>query len=1099
MFNYERIDHGNGKGTGVSIENRNLSTGYLTVNFKDTEGRILSVKFNSYININILLIYAPASIPRRNAFIIAAKNLIKDQKIKHDIIAGDFNADHNNNSHYGIGIRSIIEESNLKDIGANNNIATFSRSNSRLDRIYCKPTMVGSNPLRVHEDIYNKSDHTPISIDLKMNNNSANDININNIKIEKLPWTLCKETLADPTIHEEISQIIENNKQYINTLDDWIHFKNYTIRHHLKKQQNLIKKEKNKKKSRLHRLIEREDLYPGQRKQLEDEMEELLKEEEANKQWETKLKLHLNQETPSRYLTSKLKKRKKDRSIFQIKNKDGTIVSEKVEIAKCFLEFYQEQYDEKPDNESKHKELLDKWIVDKQYISRLSLDSAITPKEVNNAIKNSNPHKSPGLDGINAALYRNHSASLSTILAKVFNDTLTNQKEINPNFKEGFITTLFKKGDELQIANRRPITLLNTDYKLLSKIINNRLLAVTKKIINKFQNGFVPNRYIQDNIQIMKEVIERANKSRNSTTLITFFDFNKAFDSISHKSIRRTLSHIGIPKTIVELIMNLLKETTNKIKINDFLVGHITVNRGTKQGDPLSPTIFALVMEALLIDILKEIEIKGFKLSDQKRIKLTAFADDMSTFNNSAEELKLVLDKINNYCLGTSSKLNQEKTVMICIGNIPPNLPFKISEAPERYLGLNFTKVGLNSKITSIINSIKDSLNNWKSQATTIRAKMTIVKTYALSRLSYHQYLDSLNESHITELNNIIKWFLFSAIKNTYTEEHKYRTLMTMDRAYGDWKEGGIKMWDLGIRQVAFKVWNMNRLLHIIKIKACNILQEWYMEQISNSKYISIGLREMVDRWKDFRNNFAPQHNKLKSLPDCIKGQNKKPLQLKEIYNMLITHKYKSIRKTDGQKNLISINNINIPSIFQHINHISHQKGRNTLFRFFSRSLPGINYERNVPCKICNNIIRDPYTHLFIDCMQVKEIENIIISTFNNLSFFKIRNWDLNSLDISKTNKKERIYPNLIGIIIHQLWRIICHKLFNQDESKTPPSFDPTLIEKELTNLIKIEKFILIKKIERSETIYKLNNRDQLIINFNTSWHNPNTPNPIPL
>ncbi|KAM9946279.1 hypothetical protein ACTFIT_004581 [Dictyostelium discoideum] len=545
--------------------------------------------------------------------------------------------------------------------------------------------------------------------------------------------------------------------------------------------------------------------------------------------------------------------------------------------------------------------------------------------------------------------------------------------------------------------------------------------------------------------------------------------------------------------------MNLLKETTNKIKINDFLVGHITVNRGTKQGDPLSPTIFALVMEALLIDILKEIEIKGFKLSDQKRIKLTAFADDMSTFNNSAEELKLVLDKINNYCLGTSSKLNQEKTVMICIGNIPPNLPFKISEAPERYLGLNFTKVGLNSKITSIINSIKDSLNNWKSQATTIRAKMTIVKTYALSRLSYHQYLDSLNESHITELNNIIKWFLFSAIKNTYTEEHKYRTLMTMDRAYGDWKEGGIKMWDLGIRQIAFKVWNMNRLLHIIKIKACNILQEWYMEQISNSKYISIGLREMVDRWKDFRNNFAPQHNKLKSLPDCIKGQNKKPLQLKEIYNMLITHKYKSIRKTDGQKNLISINNINIPSIFQHINHISHQKGRNTLFRFFSRSLPGINHERDTRCKICGHLFRDPYSHLFTLCQDILDIEKTIISTVNKLSFIKIHRWSMDTLDISKYNRTERIFPNLIGIIAHQLWKIICHKLFNTDESKPEPKFEQKVIETELLNLIETEKFITLKKIKHDEAILKNTNQDLHKYKFNKAWQTPAAPNPLPI
>ncbi|KAN0032923.1 hypothetical protein ACTFIV_006860 [Dictyostelium citrinum] len=115
---------------------------------------------------------------------------------------------------------------------------------------------------------------------------------------------------------------------------------------------------------------------------------------------------------------------------------------------------------------------------------------------------------------------------IARILTIAFNDLLSNKKEIPSKFKEGVITTIFKKGDELNISNRRPITLLNTDYKILSKVLNSRLLDITSKIINKFQNGFVPNRFIQDNIQIMKEInkidnypsiLKTANSTANNT------------------------------------------------------------------------------------------------------------------------------------------------------------------------------------------------------------------------------------------------------------------------------------------------------------------------------------------------------------------------------------------------------------------------------------------------------------------------------------------------------------------------------------------------------------------------------------------------------
>ncbi|KAN0009598.1 hypothetical protein ACTFIU_006893 [Dictyostelium citrinum] len=103
-----------------------------------------------------------------------------------------------------------------------------------------------------------------------------------------------------------------------------------------------------------------------------------------------------------------------------------------------------------------------------------------------------------------------------------------------------------------------------------------------------------------------------------------------------------------------------------------------------------------------------------------------------------------------------------------------------------------------------------------------------------------------------------------------------------------------------------------------------------------------------------------------------------------------------------------------------------------------------------------------------------------IISTVSKLSFIKIHRWSMDTLDISKYNRTERIFPNLIGIIAHQLWKIICHKLFNTDESKPEPKFEQKVIETELLNLIETEKFITLKKIKHDE-------------------QTPAAPNPLPI
>jgi hypothetical protein len=131
------------------------------------------------------------------------------------------------------------------------------------------------------------------------------------------------------------------------------------------------------------------------------------------------------------------------------------------------------------------------------------LAAPITETEVAKAIASLNPNKASGPDGLGGSFYQIHNARLVPFLTKLLNHFLKGAA-IPPAIKEAMITTIYKgKGDPLDISNRRPIALLNVDYKILSKIINHRILCLLPRLILPNQTGFVPGRSVFDKIVTM--------------------------------------------------------------------------------------------------------------------------------------------------------------------------------------------------------------------------------------------------------------------------------------------------------------------------------------------------------------------------------------------------------------------------------------------------------------------------------------------------------------------------------------------------------------------------------------------------------------------
>ena len=163
--------------------------------------------------------------------------------------------------------------------------------------------------------------------------------------------------------------------------------------------------------------------------------------------------------------------------------------------------------------------------------------------------------------------------------------------------KEGIITCIPKPNKSRHyLKNWRPISLLNVVYKLASIVIANRLKTILYKVINEDQKGFISGRFIGENIRLIYDIIYET-KNQDIPGLLLSIDFQQAFDSISWKFVSKTLDYFNFGPSFKSWIKLFQNGTESCILQNGFLSEYFYLQRGCRQGDPISPYIFILSAE----------------------------------------------------------------------------------------------------------------------------------------------------------------------------------------------------------------------------------------------------------------------------------------------------------------------------------------------------------------------------------------------------------------------------------------------------------------------------------------------------------------------
>lgn len=334
------------------------------------------------------------------------------------------------------------------------------------------------------------------------------------------------------------------------------------------------------------------------RTQLMDEYEYQVK--------KTKLTYYHAMNKPSRLMARRVAAaRTKTRIPFLISQSHNGKIIDPQKIVNAFSEFYSKLYNLKDDPEvtTPSPQTITDFLaavhlpsLDEEQLN--GLNTPFTELEIENTIKSLPLGKSPGPDGFSNEYYRAFAPLLSPHLCTTFRQAM--EKGVMPKeMLQATVVTLPKPGKTPdQPANFRPISLLNSDTKLYAKLLANRILKVLPSLIHPDQVGFVRGRQAPDGTRRVLNIISGLEHAKTPAILLSL-DAEKAFDRIHWGFAFQTLTKLGFRGSIVSAIQALYSNPSARVLTNGVLSEPFNITNGTRQGCPLSPLIFAMIMEPL--------------------------------------------------------------------------------------------------------------------------------------------------------------------------------------------------------------------------------------------------------------------------------------------------------------------------------------------------------------------------------------------------------------------------------------------------------------------------------------------------------------------
>ncbi len=919
------FSHGTKHSCGVAILiRRNLNID-ITDSCLDPSGRyiILKIKIEDHI-LNLINVYCPNREGEKVTFLRKLVNVMDSKGVKdatNNVIGGDWNITLNAKDKMGgtmfkkgksaEEIDKMSEHFNLVDIWRlrNEEITRYTWRQKR-PRIHCRLdyflTSHHITELIADCKILSSviSDHSPIALYLT---------SLDEPKLGCGHWKLNVSLLSDKEYTQKMKENINSWKEKYKSITDknlkWELLK-YEIRKlSISFSKQKMRERRNRKETlesdlaRLESLEYRnnENIYQEIDRRKE-ELNQIYQEEAEGAIVRSRVQWAEEGEKSTAYFFDLEKTNSRKKNIKKLEYNGKEIVNQSM-ILECIEEFYKTLY-------KQEKVAIDHNLFYQPQIPTLNADEQtkceglVTIEECSDIISRIAKNKTPGNDGLPIEFYREFWQELGQMMIDSFNYSFQHGS-LTTSQRQAIITLIDKPGkDRLFLDNWRPISLLNVDYKILTKCLTTRLQNVLTKLIHKSQTGFVKNRSIFDGLRTILDVVDESDISQTEGLLLSI-DFEKAFDSISWQYMFNTLKSFNFGTEFIQWVQLCYTDIYSCVVNYKHSTPYFKIHRGVRQGDSLSPYLFILGAEIMSIHIRNNKNIRGLKYGSEE-IKILSYADDTTALLRDETDGEKLLNFLKQFESHSGLKINKNKTEGFWLGskkdsNFRP-LGVKWSTV-IKILGIfiSYNKdVIIQKNFRDKLVKIENKLNMWKKRYLTMYGKVLLLKSFALSQILYVSTVLHIPDSIVHDIDNIMFRFLWNG--NT----HKVKKNVVIQ----DYCNGGSRMIDLNerlkIQKIKWIKWYHERdevywkatMKKLFPVENLDIFLKSEFT-LSNKLHISEFYMELLKVWKEIKYStinssedilnqylFYNRHIRINNNMIYIKAfSDKNILQIKDIIN----------------------------------------------------------------------------------------------------------------------------------------------------------------------------------------------------------------------
>ena len=423
-----------------------------------------------------------------------------------------------------------------------------------------------------------------------------------------------------------------------------------------------------------------------------------------------------------------------------------------------FSELYREQACSTSAMEEIMPQIQNKLTVEEQE----DLDKPITLDELELTINGASMSSAPGPDGITYNFYKEYWKIVKYTLLQTLNSVMVHNKYI-PGFNDGIIILIPKTKHPRITSDYRPITLLNTDYKLLMKVLASRLRNKLGSILNIGQTCGIANKKITHVLMAIRDTIDHYTDYPNEEAALLSLDFEKAFDNISHPYMYKVLQQMGFTDKFVGTLQTLYKDAHSRIQINGFLSKPVPIQRSVRQGCPLSMSLFALCVEPFIRLVHTYLN----NIPNPKQMFIVrAYADDINILLRDTAQVHMIPKIVNLYCQASTAKINYEKSTLMPLGSWPQNItinriPTKLETKILGMLVCPKVENMIEKNWTTLVNSLRGSLVSQLSRRLNLLQKVWHINIFMLSKFWYLAQVLPFTDKYAARINLAIGYYLW--------------------------------------------------------------------------------------------------------------------------------------------------------------------------------------------------------------------------------------------------------------------------------------------------------------------------------------------------